>query len=205
METTKKAVNTMSNYIYFKRDWFDNVIENDCNEDIFYGFVEVSASEFGDKIRERNKAKAYNKKMNEDNPLPNILEKDDLSYIKLPRLYLISDYSDNEDVERAEMFKALLIASYVSAQGKRDKDLEIKVMKFDTICVKFDMTIGEIGKLMEKYGKYNFCKILKKKERVGRPKMIYYIGFDQSEFYEEFANTNMSFVEDEEETDWDSL
>ena len=205
METTKKAVNTTSNYIYFKRDWFDNVIENGCDEDIFYDFVELSASEFGEKIRERNKVKAYNKKMNEDNPLPNILEKDDLSYIKLPRLYLISDYSDNEDEERAEMFKALMIASYVGAQGKRDKELEIKVMKFDTIGAKFNMTIGEIGKLMEKYGKYNFCKILKKKERVGRPKMVYYIGFDQSEFYEEFADTKLGFVDNEEETDWDSL
>ena len=201
----EKAINTASNYIYFKRDWFDNVIENECNEDIFYDFVELSASEFGEKIRERNKVKGYNKKFNENNPLPNILEEGELSYIKLPRLYLISDYTDNEDKERAEMFKALMIASYVGAQGKRDKELEIKVMKFETIGAKFNMTIAEIGKLMEKYGQYNFCKIYKKKERVGRPKMVFYIGFDQSEFYEEFANTKLGFVEDEEETDWDNL
>ena len=201
----EKAINTASNYIYFKRDWFDNVIENACDEDIFYDFVELSASEFGEKIRERNKVKGYNKKFNENNPLPNILEEGELSYIKLPRLYLISDYTDNEDKERAEMFKALMIASYVGAQGKRDKVLEIKLMKFDTIGAKFNMTIGEIGKLMEKYGQYNFCKIYKKKERAGRPKMVFYIGFDQSEFYEEFANTNVNHVKDEEETDWDNL
>ena len=201
----EKAINTASNYIYFKRDWFDNVIENGCDEDIFYDFVELSASEFGEKIRERNKVKGYNKKFNENNPLPNILEEGELSYIKLPRLYLISDYIDSEDEERAEMFKALLIASYVGTQGKRNKELEIKVMKFETIGVKFNMTVPEIGKLMEKFGQYNFCKILKKKERVGRPKMVYYIGFDQSKFYEEFANTKLGFVEDEEETDWDNL
>ena len=149
----------MKKYINFDRRWFDIVVQNQCNEEEFYKFVDSSLTEFK-------------------------TEKENSNYFKIPLLKYFFNYDSTEE-ERAKMFKALLIASYVSAQGKRDKGLEIKVMKFETIGAKFNMTIPEIGKLMEKFGKYNFCKIYKKKSRVGRPKMIYYIGFDYNKYNEE--------------------
>ena len=102
----------MRKYINFDRRWFDIVVQNKCSEEEFYKFVDCSLKEFK-------------------------TEKENSNYFKIPLLKYFFDYN-SKGVARAEMFKALLIASYVSAQGKIDKDLEIKVMKFDTICVKFD-------------------------------------------------------------------
>ena len=49
-----------NNYVYFKRDWFNNLIDNKYDIEMYYDFCEMSLAEFADKIRERNKAKKAN-------------------------------------------------------------------------------------------------------------------------------------------------
>ena len=69
-----QAINNESNYIYFKRDWFKNVIENNFDIDMFFEFCELSKEEFGEKIKQRNRVKAYNKKHSTNEPLPHTFD-----------------------------------------------------------------------------------------------------------------------------------
>lgn len=189
-----KAINNESNYIYFKRDWFKNVIENNFDIEMFFEFCELGKEEFGEKIKQRNKIKAHNKKHSTNEPLPHIFdESESVDYLRLARLYVLA-----EPTNKTEMV-AMMIAQYINAQCKKDKNhSNLKPMKFESIAKVFGLTVEQIGQVITKCGEDYYLSIASKQERITRPKKIYYALFNNDNFIEDYKNIDTDYVAEDD-------
>lgn len=187
--------NNVSNYIYFKRCFFDNLIDGGYNIDEYYTLCEATCSMFSSKIKDRNKIKRNNVKNNETQELPNIFDENNINYMRLARLHMIS-----EPENKAQMI-TMMMAQYIYAYCRvTNKEELAKLIKFSTLEKVFKLTETQIGQLITKYGEDYYLSIKSKQERVGRPKKVYYASFNTKEFYTEFKELDLQ-IKDEEFVD----
>ena len=171
--------NKISNFVYFDRVWFDDIIDHDFDLELYYEYLEESNKKYLTKIKERNKNFAEaNKNGTSKDDIPNIMEEGN-SYMKLARLHLIHEPTNKYEV--ATMMIGQYIFSYCKRTSKEDFT---KIIKFTTLERVFKLDEKQIGTLITRYGELYFLTAHSKKERVGRPKQVYYAKFDTSTFLE---------------------
>ena len=184
--------NNTSNYIYFDRLWFQAIKENGYDIENYYTYCMLSCEIYSKKIKERNKAK---KNSENGEIIPDIFDKDNTSYMKIPRLHIISE------PENKAQLMTMMIAQYIYAHCKSTSKEDLtKYIKFSTLEKVFGLTEVQIGQLITKYGEDYYLSIKSKQERVTRPKKIYYANFQTKEFYDEFKALDLQ-IKDEEEVE----
>lgn len=177
-----------NNYIYFKRDWFNNLVDNKYDIEMYYDFCEMSLTEFADKIKERNKAKKDNKEE------INIFEDGDTNYLRIARMHLITEPTTTKEMA------CMMIAQYINAQCPRDKkNKAIKVIKFETLERVFKMSSETIGALLNSFGGDYYLSIASKQERVGRPKKVFYAVFNNDDFMADYIAIGDNELVDEKD------